>query len=116
VAELALAGEEVASLRIREVDACQHANKAEEKFAALAKRTHADAVEFERLRKERDELLLAVEGLRRERDVAHQERINAQLQISLLEGELEKERDLKIKAKGVSAGLAVEVGQRRREI
>jgi hypothetical protein len=52
VAELALAGEEVASLRIREVDAHQHANEAEKKFAALAKRAPLDAVEFEWLWKE----------------------------------------------------------------
>jgi hypothetical protein len=37
----------------------------------LAKRVCLDAVEFEWLQKERDELLLAIEGLHRERDAAH---------------------------------------------
>jgi hypothetical protein len=58
----------VADLRIREVDARRHANEAEKKFTALAKRAPLDAVEFERLRKERDKLLLTVEGLRREHE------------------------------------------------
>jgi hypothetical protein len=68
VAELAPADEEVASLRIREAGARWHANEAKEKLTALAERTLLDVVEFEWLRKERDELLLAVEGLRRERE------------------------------------------------
>jgi hypothetical protein len=38
VAELAPAGQELASLRIREADARQHANEAKEKFATLAER------------------------------------------------------------------------------
>jgi Spy/CpxP family protein refolding chaperone len=55
------------------VDACEHAHEAEEKLAALIERTHVDAAESKRLRKERDDLLRAIEGLRMERDLAHQE-------------------------------------------
>jgi hypothetical protein len=39
------------------VKAHQHANEAEGKFMALAERVHTDAMEFERLRKEQDDLL-----------------------------------------------------------
>jgi hypothetical protein len=46
VAELPLASEEVASLRIREADARRHANE-DEKFAALAERARLDFAEFE---------------------------------------------------------------------
>lgn len=109
VAELAPAGQELASLQIRETDACEHAREAEEKLTALIRRARANAVVSEQLRKERDDLLWTVEGLRAERDAAHQERVDAQQRINLLKGVLEKE-DLKIEAKGVSAGLAVEVG------
>jgi hypothetical protein len=42
VAELPLASEEVASLRIREADARRLANEDEEKFAALAERARLD--------------------------------------------------------------------------
>jgi hypothetical protein len=49
VAELAPAGEEVANLRIREVNARRHANEAEEKLVALAERLRLDAMKFERL-------------------------------------------------------------------
>jgi hypothetical protein len=47
----------LASLRIREADTCRHANKAKEKFVALAKRARLDATEIEWIQKERDELL-----------------------------------------------------------
>jgi hypothetical protein len=57
VAELAPTSEEVASLRIREVDAHWHANEAEEKFMALAERARLDTMETEHIRKEGDELL-----------------------------------------------------------
>ena len=57
-------------------------------------------------------MLWAVEGLRTECDLAHQEHANAQQRINLLEGELEGERDLKVVAEGVSARLATEVSQR----
>jgi uncharacterized coiled-coil DUF342 family protein len=72
VAELTPTGEEVANLRIREVDAHQHTDEAEEKFATLAERARLDAVEAKRVRKERDELLQTVARLRRERVDAHQ--------------------------------------------
>jgi hypothetical protein len=49
VAELAPTGEEVASLRIREVNARRYANEAEEKLTALAERARLDAMKFERL-------------------------------------------------------------------
>jgi hypothetical protein len=39
------------------VNARRHANEAEEKLVALAKRACLDAVKFERLQKEWDELL-----------------------------------------------------------
>jgi hypothetical protein len=105
------ASKEVASLRIREADACWHANKVKEKFAALADRACLDAVEFGWLWKEWEELLLAVEGLHRERNVAHQQHTAAQLQIGFLEGKLEKEKGLRIKATGATVKLTVEVGQ-----
>jgi hypothetical protein len=57
VAELAPIDEEVASFQIREAEARRHANKAKEKFAALAERARSDAMETERIRKEWDELL-----------------------------------------------------------
>jgi hypothetical protein len=56
VPELTLVVEEAASLRIKEGDACRHANETE-KFTALAERARLDAAETERIRKERDELL-----------------------------------------------------------
>jgi hypothetical protein len=49
VAELAPAGEEVASLRIREVDARQHTNEAKEKFVALAKRARLDGTKTKQI-------------------------------------------------------------------
>jgi hypothetical protein len=77
VAELTPASQELASLQIREADACQHANEAKEKLVALAKRACADTVVTERLWKEPNELLLAIEELRIERDLACQERADA---------------------------------------
>jgi hypothetical protein len=76
VVELAPADEEVTSLRIREAGACQHANKSEEKLMALAERACLDDVDFEQLRKKRDELLQAVEGLRTKHDSTRRERAN----------------------------------------
>jgi hypothetical protein len=61
-------------------------------------------------------LLWAVEGLRTERDSACQECANTRQWIDLLEGELEEERGLKVEAKGVTIGLAMEVSQRQEEI
>ena len=83
---------------------------------ALIERARTDAVEAERLWRERDDLLWAVEGLYMECDLAHQENVNAQQWIDLLEGELEGERDLKVMAEGVSARLATEAGQRQEEV
>ena len=73
-------------------------------------------MDAERLRKERDDLLRTVKGLRTERDLARQERADAQQQIDLLDGEHEGERDLKVVVEGVSARLAMEVGQRQEEV
>jgi hypothetical protein len=67
----------LADLRAREVDTHEDAREAEEKLAALIKRMHADVTESERLRKERDDLLQAVEGLRTERDLPHRECVDA---------------------------------------
>ena len=44
---------------------------------ALIERAHTDAAEAERLWKEQDDLLRAIEGLRTECDLAHQECANA---------------------------------------
>ena len=51
-----------------------------------------------------------------EHDFAHQERIDAQQRIDLLEGELEGERDLKVVAEGVSTRFPTEVSQRLEEV
>ena len=45
--------------------------EAEEKLMALIERARTDAVEAERLQKERDDLLWAIERLRTECDLAH---------------------------------------------
>ena len=50
---------------------------------ALIERARTDAVEAKWLRKERVNLLQAIEGLRTERDLARQERTNAQQWIEL---------------------------------
>ena len=63
VAELAPAAREVADLRVREKDARDDAYEAEEKLAALIERVHMDAMEAKWLRKERDDLLRAIEEL-----------------------------------------------------
>jgi chromosome segregation ATPase len=106
----------LASLLIRETDSCQHAREAEEKFTALIERARANTMVFEQLRKELDNLLWAIEGLYMECDAARQECADAQQRIDLLEGELKEERNLKVEAKGMSAGLTAEVGQRQAEI
>ena len=78
---------------------------------ALIERAHIDTVEAEQLRKEWDDLLRVIEGLRMKRDLACQEHTDAQKWIDLLEGELEGERDLKVVVEGVSASLATKVVQ-----
>ena len=77
---------------------------------------HMDTVEGERLRKERDNLLWAVEELRTGIDLARQERAVAQQQTDHLEDEFQRERDLKVAVEGKFAGLATKVGQRQEEI
>ena len=83
---------------------------------ALIERVRTDVVVAKRLRKERDDLLRAVEELRTGIDLAHQERADAQQRIDHLEDELQRERDLKVAAEGMSAGLAAEVGQCQEEV
>ena len=70
MAELALASWEVADLRVREKDARDDACEVEEKLVALIERARMDAVEVERLRKEWDDLLQAVEELYTRIDLA----------------------------------------------
>jgi hypothetical protein len=48
--------------------------------------------------------------------LARRECADAQQQIDLLEGDLEKERDLKIKVEGMIARLAIEVSQLQEEV
>ena len=73
-----------------------------------------DTVEAEQLWKERDNLPQAVEELRTGIDLAHQEHANTQWRIDYLEDELQRERDLKAIAEGMSIGLTVEVGQHQK--
>jgi len=63
VAELAPATQEVADLRVREKDARDDAHETKEKLVALIERACTDAMEAERLQKERDDLLRASEIL-----------------------------------------------------
>jgi hypothetical protein len=60
VAELTPAGEKVASIRIKEADACRDATEAKEKLTALAERACLDTTETKWLWKERDELLQTI--------------------------------------------------------
>jgi hypothetical protein len=55
-------------------------------------------------------------GLRVERDLARQESDDARGWVNNLLGEVKKERDLKLKAKGVSTELAVEVARDKAKI
>ena len=55
---------------MREKDARDDAHKVREKLMALIERARTDAVEAKWLRKERVNLLQAIEGLRTERDLA----------------------------------------------
>ena len=71
MAELPPAARELADLGVREKDARDDAREAREKLMALIERTCTDTVEVERLRKERDDLLWAIEGLRIECDLAN---------------------------------------------
>jgi uncharacterized protein YaaN involved in tellurite resistance len=103
VAELAPAAQEVADLRVMEKDARDDTREAEEKLATLIERARMGVVEAERLRKEQDDLLRAIEELRTGIDLARQERADAQQWICHLENELRRDRDLKVAAEGVSA-------------
>ena len=77
---------------------------------ALIERARMDAMEAERLWKEQDDLLWAIEELHVGTELAHQECTDAQQRVDHLEKELRRERDLKVAAEGVSTGLAMEVG------
>ena len=57
MAELALAAQEVADLRVREKDARDDTHEAEEKLTALIERVPMDAIEARQLWKEWDDLL-----------------------------------------------------------
>ena len=71
VAELAPVAREVADLCVREKDAHNNAREAEEKLTDLIERVHMDVVEAERLWKEQDDLLRAIEELHTGIDLAH---------------------------------------------
>ena len=88
MAELAPTTQEVADLRVREKDAHDDTHEAEEKLMALIERACTDAVEAERLWKERDDLLWAVEELHTGIDLAHQEHAVTQQWINHLEDEI----------------------------
>ena len=72
VAKLAPTTWEVADLRVRERDACNDAHEAEEKLTALIERVHTDTMEVERLRKEQDDKLWAIQELCTGIDLARQ--------------------------------------------
>jgi hypothetical protein len=82
----------------------------------LVERACKDDVEAKLIRKERDDLLQAVVRLCAKRDSTWQEHDDARGRVNDLLGEVEKERGLKLKAEGVSAGLAVEVGRGKARI
>ena len=71
MAELAPVRQELADLRIKEVEARIDAQEVGEKLMALLERTHVEEVEAELLRKEWDDLLQTVEGFCMEHDLAH---------------------------------------------
>ena len=112
VAKLAPVRQELSNLWIKYVEAHDDTREAREKLLDLIKIMCMDVVEIEQLQKERDDLLQAVEGFRTERDLAHQERADAQQRINLLEGELQGEKDLKVAAEAVTTRLIMEVSQR----
>ena len=61
-------------------------------------------------------MLWAIEEFRMRTELACQERADAQQWIDHLEGELQRERDLKVAAKGMSVELIAEVGQCHEEV
>ena len=88
MAELAPATQEVADLRVKEKDACDDAHEAEEKLTTLIERARMDAVEAERLWKEWDDLLWAIEELCMGTELAHQEHADSQQRVGHLKKEL----------------------------
>ena len=70
MAKLAPTTREVADLRVREKDAHDDAREAEEKLTDLIERTRTNIVEAEWVRKERDNLLWAIEELRTRTELA----------------------------------------------
>jgi len=70
VAKLAPVRQELAYLRIKYAEARDDAREAGEKLLDKVESTHTDVAEFERLQKERDDLLQAVEGFHTECDLA----------------------------------------------
>ena len=70
MAELAPVRQELADLRIKEVEARIDAQEAREKLVALLERTHMDEVEAEWLWTELDDLLKTIEGFHMEHDLA----------------------------------------------
>ena len=61
-------------------------------------------------------MLQAIEELRTRTELAHQEHIDSQQRVGHLKKELQRERDLKVAAEGMAAGLATKVGQRQEEV
>ena len=61
-------------------------------------------------------MLWAIEELRTGIDLARQGRVDAQQWIDHLKDELQRERDLKVAVKGMSAMLATEVDQHQEEV
>jgi hypothetical protein len=86
VVELTPLAEEAVNLWIREAEACRHADEAEKMFMDLLERSRKDDEEATWVKKEWDELL--------ERDTEDCQWILD------LQGELEKERDLKLAVEG----------------
>ena len=70
MAELAPTTQEVADLRVKEKDAHDDGREAKKNFTALVERARMDAMEVERLRKEKDNLLRALEELRTSTEMA----------------------------------------------
>ena len=87
-----------------EKNARDDTREAKEKLMDLIERVCTDTVGAERLRKERDDLLQAVEELRTGIDLARQEHTDAQQRIDDLQDDLQGERDLKVAAEGCPPG------------
>jgi chromosome segregation ATPase len=103
--------EEVANLRIKEMDAHRHVVEAKEKAKTLILRVCKDVAEDEWVWKEWDDLLQTIAGLRAECDSVRQERDVARGCVNDFLSKVEMERGLKLKAKDVSTELAMEVAR-----